>query len=85
MTDIAAELANLRKELQQIADEPSLKAATEAASEIGADLEVKLAELRELLSEAGDETRELVTGHPLAAVGAAFLLGVVVGRMTARG
>lgn len=85
MSDITAELASLRAELQQAADEPHLKAAAEAVSEAGAELEEKLAELRDLLADAGDETREIVAGHPLAAVAAAFLLGVVVGRMTGRG
>ena len=36
MSDITAELASLRAELQQAANEPHLKAAAEAVSEAGA-------------------------------------------------
>ena len=42
------------------------------------------AELESGLAKAGEEAEELVAAHPLAAVAAAFLLGLVAGRILGR-
>jgi hypothetical protein len=48
------------------------------------DLEGKIEELRQALSDYVDSAEDLASNHPLALAGAAFLLGVVVGRVTKR-
>ncbi len=82
MTDLAAELAALRAELGRTVPLPP--AVTPQTPGAGAELESMLGELRDTLAEASDETREAIAGHPLMAVGAAFLLGVIVGRIAGR-
>ncbi len=87
MTDLRAELAALKAELGRHTP-ASVKEAV-AAGELAVAAEMKelepmLHELRDALTEASEETREAIAGHPLMAVGAAFLLGIIVGRISGR-
>jgi hypothetical protein len=90
-----AELAELRAELTTPAASPPA-AATPAEpapaeppptvpSESQLQLEHFLKEVQSALTEAADATEDLVAEHPLPAISAAFLLGLGVGWLAARG
>jgi hypothetical protein len=90
-----AELVELRAELTTPAASPSM-AATPAEpapagpppgepSESQLQLEQFLKQLQSALSEAADATEDLVAEYPLPAISAAFLLGLGVGWLAARG
>lgn len=79
---VKSKLGDLQAELKQSAQTEAAAAEAEAAPQ--SEIETLLHELEACLGKAGDETEELVTRHPLAAVGAAFLLGIVIGRMVRR-
>jgi hypothetical protein len=83
MTDLSAELAALRADLGRRAQAPQQPPSSEPdAASPGAELEAMLAELRDTLAEAGAETREAIADHPAMAIAAAFLLGIIVGRIS---
>jgi hypothetical protein len=85
MTDLTAELAALRADIhRQPAAPDSSPPSPPDSSGPGAELEAMLAELRDTLAEAGDETREAIADHPMMAIAGAFLLGIVVGRISGR-
>jgi hypothetical protein len=48
-------------------------------------IEQLLRELQSALAEVTEDTEDVIAEHPLPSVGAAFLLGVAVGWMAARG
>ena len=81
------ELEALRHELRQVSEDTAAAAAA-ATSRIGetrSDIEHMLGELQERLSEAADEAEDVVAAHPFASVAAAFLLGILVANLMARG
>jgi len=90
MRDHEAELRELRHSiataihdgLSDVADAASSTLAS-APSNL-AELESLLRKLRVQLSEAVDEAEDTVMSHPLSSVGAAFLLGLAIGRLTRR-
>ncbi len=85
MADLNAELAALRAEIRRKRPEaPDPKPPESAKSGVGHELEAMLTELRDALAEASDETRDAVASHPIATLAAAFLLGIIVGRITGR-
>lgn len=88
------ELSSLRAELQSESARQETTAAPqegEAASDRPAEdatlfqLEAKLKELQQVLSSYAGGVEELASEHPLVLAGAAFLLGVGVGRLAKRG
>ena len=79
---VKSKLGDLQAELNQSAQTEA--AAAEAETAPLGEIETLLHELESCLVKAGDEAEELVTRHPLAAIGAAFLLGILVGRMVRR-
>ena len=79
---VKTKLGDLQAELNQSAEAEA--AAADAAAAPQGEMETLLHELESCLGKAGDEAEELVTRHPLAAVGAAFLLGILAGRMVGR-
>ncbi len=48
------------------------------------DLAAMLHEVQDKLADAAEDMEDIVITHPLAAVAAAFLLGLVVGRIVGR-
>ena len=92
--DIAAELDRLAAELRRarVATPTGAAAAgpvamdPEAAPPPGlAEAEALVAELAATLARGVGEAEEAIAEHPWAGVGAAFLLGVAVGRLLPRG
>ena len=85
MTDLTAELAALRADLhrQPATPDPPPPSSPDTPGP-GAELEAMIAELRDVLTDAGSGTRDAIADHPLTAVAAAFLLGIVVGRISGR-
>jgi len=79
---VKSKLGDLQAELNQSAQTEAAAAEAEAAPQ--GEIETLLHELESCLGKAGEEAEELVTRHPLAAVGAAFLLGILAGRMVGR-
>jgi len=49
------------------------------------DFEKILRDIEEKFAITAQDIEEIVASHPLAALGAAFLLGLVIGRVTRRG
>lgn len=90
---LRAELDTLQAELTRPAVEPPGKVGTKHRNDRGSDradtpaldIERVLHELESTLSAAAEDAEETVASHPLAAVGIAFLLGILVGRMSGRG
>lgn len=89
-TDVHDELKALRAELRKApeseahvrpshADEPRAVAGEDPV--VTAALEEQLRELGKILSEYSDSTEEIVSKQPFVAVGAAFVLGVAIGRL----
>jgi ElaB/YqjD/DUF883 family membrane-anchored ribosome-binding protein len=87
----AAELAGLRAELENPAAASSRPAAATAEpppaerSESQLQIERFLQELQSALDEMTESTEHLIAEHPLPSVSAAFLLGLAVGWLAARG
>ncbi len=90
MRDHEAELKELRQTVRS-AVQAGLSDVAEAASSTMANAPANLAELEALLrelgdrlSEAVDEAEDAVASHPLSSVGAAFVLGFALGRLSKR-
>lgn len=64
-------------------DQVTSSAAAEAPTAF-AELETLLRKLGDQLSEAVEDAEDAVMAHPLSSVGAAFLLGLAIGRLTRR-
>ncbi len=85
------ELDTLQAELTRPAADPPPKAGHPNGHEPDRkgvpafDLERLLGELQSTLLSASEDAEETLSSHPLAAVGIAFLLGVLVGRISGRG
>jgi ElaB/YqjD/DUF883 family membrane-anchored ribosome-binding protein len=79
---VKSELGDLQAELNRTAEAEKAAAAAEAAQP--GEAETLLRELEACLGKAGEDAEDLVARHPLAAVGAAFLLGLLAGRMMGR-
>jgi ElaB/YqjD/DUF883 family membrane-anchored ribosome-binding protein len=85
------ELAALRAELEKPAPAPGRPATvvTEPPpaerSESRLQIEQFVQELQSALDEVTEDTEDLIAEHPLPSVAAAFLLGLAVGWLTARG
>jgi ElaB/YqjD/DUF883 family membrane-anchored ribosome-binding protein len=54
------------------------------ADHAGFDLQHLLDEMQSHLGAAAEETEELMSAHPVAAVASAFMLGLLIGRYTRR-
>ena len=91
----AAELAELRAELEKSAVASSRAAAAPAEplpagappvelSESQLQIEQVLQELQSALGDATESAEDVIAEHPLASVSAAFLLGLAVGWLAAR-
>lgn len=78
---VKSELGDLQAELKHAAQ---AEAAAGAKAPPPGQVETLLEELQSSLGKAGEEAEELVARHPLAAVAAAFLLGILAGRMMGR-
>jgi hypothetical protein len=85
------ELAALRAELERPVPAPGGPAPTAAEppraeqSELRVQIEQLVQELQSGLDEVTEGTEDLIAEHPLPSVAAAFLLGVAVGWVVARG
>jgi len=79
---VKSELGDLQAELHRTTEAEKATAEAEAAQP--SEAETLLHELEACLGKAGDEAEDLVARHPLAAVAAAFLLGILAGRMMGR-
>jgi hypothetical protein len=77
---VRAELGDLQSQLRRSEGQDTEHAEQPARHET----DRIFAELESGLTKAGEEAEELVAAHPLAAVAAAFLLGLVVGRILGR-
>ena len=78
---VRAELGDLQSQLKH-AEAPQADHAESPPPH--RETERIFAELESGLTKAGEEAEELVAAHPLAAVAAAFLLGLVAGRILGR-
>lgn len=78
---VKSELGDLQAELKR-AEAETPAADPEPAPK--SEAETLLRELESSLGKAGEEAEELVKHHPLAAVAAAFLLGLLAGRILGR-
>jgi len=79
---VKAELGDLKAELSHSAGDSHADAEAKTAPRHEA--ETLLRDLEACLGKAGEEAEDLVVRHPLAAVAAAFLLGILAGRMVGR-
>lgn len=85
------ELAALRAELEKPAPAPNRPATVTAEqppagpSESQLQIEQFLHDLQSALNEVAEDTENVIAEHPLPSVSAAFLLGVAVGWLAARG
>lgn len=80
---LPAELDELHADLTRSApDRPDSPA--DGSSDWVTDIEKIGMALHAELSEAAEDAEDIVSAHPLAAVGAAMLLGIVIGRMMGR-
>ena len=81
--DMQAELDALQRELKQGAH-PNEARSQGASAPASADFERILQEIQARLKDAAEDSEEVITEHPFAAVASAFLLGFVVGRLLGR-
>ena len=77
---VRAELGDLQSQLKHA----GAKEADHAEPHPRREADRIFAELESGLAKAGEEAEELVAAHPLAAIAAAFLLGLVAGRILGR-
>jgi ElaB/YqjD/DUF883 family membrane-anchored ribosome-binding protein len=75
-----AELDELHAELAA----PAASAGAADPSHHAPDLGAMLHELSRKLADAAEDAEDIVMAHPLTAVGAAFLIGFAVARLTGR-
>jgi hypothetical protein len=81
MTDIRTELESLRASLVPV---PVPASAVPARAEPAPELEAMLKDLRDTIADASEDAEKAIAAHPGLAVGAAFLLGLIVGRVSGR-
>ena len=83
-TDLSAEIAALRAALvpPRATVEPAQDATSAGDAEPVGEVARLLGELRRHLAEAAPVAEEEIATHPLAAVAAAFLLGLALGRIS---
>ena len=86
-----AELKELRQSIQA-AIHAGLADVAQAASSTTAKIPSNFSELESLLRKFGDQLSDVaedaedaIASHPLSSVGAAFVLGLAIGRLTRRG
>ncbi|HEY4721827.1 MAG TPA: hypothetical protein VII92_08275 [Anaerolineae bacterium] len=84
-----AELDALKSEIKRSASghdfEKTMRSESPCAEpSIHPDVDRMLRELQVRLVEVTEGVDEAIAAHPLASVGAAFLLGITVGRLTKR-
>ncbi|MBL8907302.1 MAG: hypothetical protein JNM20_11555 [Rhizobiales bacterium] len=79
---VKSELGDLQAELHHAAGAEQAAGAAEPPPP--GESETVLRELESALGKAGEDAEDLVARHPLAAVAAAFLLGILVGRIMGR-
>jgi ElaB/YqjD/DUF883 family membrane-anchored ribosome-binding protein len=90
MRDHEAELKELRHRIQGAIQsgfpdiaQPAMPASAKTHSSL-TELESVLRDFGVQLSEAVEEAEDTIASHPLSSVGAAFLLGLAIGRLTRR-
>lgn len=81
MSDIRTELESLRASL--VARPPAELAKAVGKAE-PPEIEAMLGELRDAFATAADDVEKAVAAHPALALGAAFVLGLMVGRVSGR-
>jgi len=86
-----AELKELRHSIQA-AIHAGIADVAQATSSTAAKIPSNLSELESLLRKFGDQlsdaeedAEDLIASHPLSSVGAGFVLGLAIGRLTRRG
>ncbi len=83
-TPITDEIRALHHDLRGVAaaaaNESDQQASNQGAGSAG-EIERALQELKRCFEEIADDAEDLVTEHPMASLAAAFVLGVVVGRI----
>jgi ElaB/YqjD/DUF883 family membrane-anchored ribosome-binding protein len=79
---LRAEIAALKSDLEPPAAAPAPAAPSE--SEQSREITRLLGELQRHLAEAIPPAEEQIAAHPLPAIGAAFLLGLLLGRASRR-
>jgi hypothetical protein len=79
LSEIEALAAELRR--KPAADPGSGPAAAAVDGDQGTDLQSVLEQVRAALDDSLSETRDFTETHPVAALSAAFLLGLAVGRL----
>jgi ElaB/YqjD/DUF883 family membrane-anchored ribosome-binding protein len=86
--DLHEELQQLKAEIGTTASGQPAAVDADPANPMGDELRQILRQLEAAASEAAehlaDEAEEVVTGHPLAAIAAAFTLGLLVGHFWRR-
>jgi hypothetical protein len=82
MSDIRTELEHLRASLVTRPAAELVKAVGKA--EPPPEIEAMLGELRDAIADAAEDAGKAVAAHPALALGAAFLLGLMVGRVSGR-
>ena len=82
MSDIRTELESLRASLTAGPAPESTKAVVQAGAP--PEIEVMLGELRDAIAEAAEDAEKAVAAHPALALGAAFVLGLMIGRVSGR-
>jgi ElaB/YqjD/DUF883 family membrane-anchored ribosome-binding protein len=82
---LQSEIDDLRNELEHAAEVAKAKVEDlvtgEGFSEVQDQVGRLLDELKTQLTEATEDVEDIVTEHPLAAIGVAFALGIYLGRM----
>jgi ElaB/YqjD/DUF883 family membrane-anchored ribosome-binding protein len=91
MSDYEVELKELRQNIKA-AIHTGLAEVAQAASSTAAkipsnfsELELLLRKLGDQLSDVAEDAEDTIASHPLSSVGAAFVLGLAIGRLTRRG
>ena len=82
MSDVRAELEGLRAALMQ--PQPTAPEPADEKPEPQPEIETLLAELRDALANAAEDAGEAISAHPAVAISAAFLLGLIIGRVSGR-
>ncbi len=86
-TGMQAELDALRKELEELRAAATAKVgeAAAAAQEAVSDaVDEHGAELKKAVDGYLEDAEDMMTDHPLLAVGGALVIGILIGRLTAR-
>ncbi|WP_112662641.1 hypothetical protein [Microvirga flavescens] len=83
---LRADLRKAREPKRRRAPAPQAKEPDPVATDTSAtaELQKQLKDLEEVLSEYAESAEDIIAKHPLVAVGAAFVLGIAIGRLFGR-